>query len=77
MADQLQMYVDGAWVDAVEGERFDVMDPATGEVVATVPAAGPRDAEAAVEAARRTFDAGSWWPRTSDRERARDRHGNW
>jgi acyl-CoA reductase-like NAD-dependent aldehyde dehydrogenase len=70
MADA-RMYVDGKWVDAIDGGRFEVLNPATGEVVATVPDAHPADVELAVDAARRTFDEGRWWPRTSERERGR------
>ena len=70
MADA-RMYVDGKWVDAIDGGRFEVLNPATGEVVATVPDAQPADVELAVDAARRTFDEGRWWPRTSERERGR------
>jgi acyl-CoA reductase-like NAD-dependent aldehyde dehydrogenase len=69
--DDARMYVDGEWVDAAGGGRFDVVNPATGEVIATVPDAGAADVERAVEAARRTFDQGDWWPRTSERERGR------
>jgi acyl-CoA reductase-like NAD-dependent aldehyde dehydrogenase len=69
--DEARMYVDGEWVDAAGGGRFEVVNPATGEVVATVPDAGPADVERAVDAARRTFDQGDWWPRTSERERGR------
>jgi betaine-aldehyde dehydrogenase len=71
MADELKMYIDGRWVDAVDGGRFDVFNPATGEIVATVPDAQPRDVERAVDAARRIFDDGSWWPSTTERERGR------
>jgi acyl-CoA reductase-like NAD-dependent aldehyde dehydrogenase len=70
MADA-RIYVDGKWVDAIDGGRFEVLNPATGEVVATVPDAHPADVELAVDAARRTFDEGRWWPRTSERERGR------
>ena len=49
MAEDLKMLIDGQWVDAVDGSRFDVFNPATGEVVATVPSAQPADAERAVE----------------------------
>jgi acyl-CoA reductase-like NAD-dependent aldehyde dehydrogenase len=70
MADA-RMYVDGKWVDAIGGGRFEVLNPATGEVIATVPDAQPADVELAVDAARRTFDEGRWWPRTSERERGR------
>ena len=51
-----QMYIDGKWLDAAAGKRFDVVDPATGETFATVPDAQPEDAEAAIHAARRAFD---------------------
>jgi betaine-aldehyde dehydrogenase len=71
MADALQNYVDGKWVDAQDGKRFDVFDPATGEVIATAPDSQPADVERAIEAARRTFDEGTWWPGTSERERGR------
>ncbi|HEY7763325.1 MAG TPA: aldehyde dehydrogenase family protein, partial [Actinomycetota bacterium] len=69
MADALQNYIDGKWVDAVEGGRFDVFDPSTGEVIATAADSGPADVENAVAAARRTFDEGTWWPGTPARER--------
>ena len=41
MADALQNYIDGKWVDAIDGGRFDVCDPATGEVIATAPDCQP------------------------------------
>jgi acyl-CoA reductase-like NAD-dependent aldehyde dehydrogenase len=71
MARDLQASIDGAWCDARDGRRLDVLNPATGEVVATVPDCGPEDVARAVAAARRIFDSGSWWPRTSARERGR------
>jgi acyl-CoA reductase-like NAD-dependent aldehyde dehydrogenase len=71
MADASQNFVDGKWLDALDGERFDVFNPATGEVIATAPHSKPADVDAAVQAARRTFDDGTWWPGTSARERAR------
>ncbi len=71
MADALQNYIDGKWVDAQDGERFDVFNPATGAVIATAPHSKPADVEAAVAAARRTFDEGTWWPGTPARRRGR------
>lgn len=65
-----QMVIDGVWTDAIDGARTDVINPATGEIFATVPQAGEKDVEAAVAAARRTFDDGTW-PGTSERERGR------
>ena len=71
MADALQNFVDGKWLDAADGERFDVFNPATGEVIATAPSSKREDVDRAVAAARRTFDDGSWWPGTTARERGR------
>src|SRR3989304_5522040 len=71
MADERQMYIDGKWVDAIEGGRLDDINPATGEVSCTVPSATEKDVEAAVSAARRTFDDGLWSNRTTERERGR------
>ena len=39
-----QQLIDGAWVDALDGGRWDVIDPATEEVVASVPFGGAADA---------------------------------
>ncbi len=55
-----QMYVDGRWVDAISGRRFDTVDPATERVITTVPHAGLEDVERAVGAARRAFENGPW-----------------
>ncbi len=69
MADALQNYIHGRFVDAADGGRFDVFNPATAEVIATAPDSQGADVEAAIASARRTFDDGSWWPRTTERER--------
>jgi acyl-CoA reductase-like NAD-dependent aldehyde dehydrogenase len=71
MADALQNFIDGKWVDATDGSRFDVFDPATGGVIATAPDSRQADVDAAVAAARRTFDEGAWWPGTPARDRGR------
>jgi acyl-CoA reductase-like NAD-dependent aldehyde dehydrogenase len=71
MAEHRQMYIDGVWVDAASGATFETFDPATGEVIATVPRAEAPDAARAVAAARRTFDDGTWGSAVAERERAR------
>ena len=38
----------------------DILDPATGEVIARVPDATAPDVDKAVSAARRAFDSGDW-----------------
>ena len=53
-------YIGGEWVDAASGDTFDVINPATEEVFATVPSGGREDAQPAIAAARETFDSGVW-----------------
>ncbi len=55
----LDMYIDGERVGARSGERFDVLNPATGELYATVPKGDVDDVDAAVQAARRALE-GPW-----------------
>jgi phenylacetaldehyde dehydrogenase len=55
-----QMFVDGQWVDALSGQRFDTVDPATETVITTVPHSGAEDVDRAVGAARRAFESGPW-----------------
>ena len=65
-----RMFIDGEWCDAADGARFDTVDPATGEVLASVPAASAADVDRAVRAARRAFDEGRWSAALAERERA-------
>jgi 4-(gamma-glutamylamino)butanal dehydrogenase len=54
------VFIDGELVDAVSGETFERINPATGEVIARVAAGDAEDVDRAVRAARRAFDAGDW-----------------
>lgn len=65
-----RMFVDGQWVDALSGRRFDTVDPATEQVITTVPHSGPEDVDRAVAAARRAFEDGPW-PAMTPAERQR------
>ena len=53
-------YIGGEWVDAGSGETFDVINPATEETIATVPACDREVARRASAAARTAFDSGEW-----------------
>ena len=55
IAAQQKMFIDGKWVPASSGETFEDMNPFTGEVYAHVPAGTAKDAQLAVEAAKRAF----------------------
>jgi succinate-semialdehyde dehydrogenase / glutarate-semialdehyde dehydrogenase len=61
------LYIGGKAVPAEGGRRFDVVDPATGQMITTVADAGVEDAIAAVDAAD---EAASAWAATAPRERA-------
>jgi aldehyde dehydrogenase (NAD+) len=53
-------YVGGEWIGATGGETFDVINPATEEVVGSVPKMTREDAQRAIATARETFDSGVW-----------------
>jgi betaine-aldehyde dehydrogenase len=55
-----QLYVDGRWHDPAAGGTRDVISPHDARTIATVAEAAAGDAERAVAAARRAFDAGTW-----------------
>src|SRR5271166_3950022 len=64
-----RLYIDGKWVDSTGDETLVVINPATEDVIGTVPQATPGDVHRAIEAARRAFDSGPW-PRMTPTERA-------
>ena len=69
-AETHRLFIGGEWVDAETGETIDVINPATGMVIAKVQAAGPGDVDKAVKAARKAFESGPW-PAMNGTERAR------
>ncbi|WP_425419439.1 NAD-dependent succinate-semialdehyde dehydrogenase [Oricola indica] len=61
------LYIDGEWRKGAAGERFDVLNPATEEVLASVASAEIADADAALDAAEAAF---ADWAGRKPRERA-------
>ncbi|HEY2644102.1 MAG TPA: NAD-dependent succinate-semialdehyde dehydrogenase [Galbitalea sp.] len=61
------LYIDGASGEASTGDRFDVVNPATGAVIASVANAGVEDALLAVRAAERALPG---WSAVAPRDRA-------
>ncbi|MDH2374791.1 aldehyde dehydrogenase family protein [Cobetia sp. 3AK] len=59
-------YINGHWQTPFGRERMEVINPATGELCASVPRAGEQDVEAAIMAARQALPA---WSTTSAQER--------
>ncbi len=60
------LYINGEWREGAEGQRFDVMNPATEEVLASVASAEIADAKDALDAAEAAF---ADWKARSPRER--------
>ncbi|ALU73325.1 aldehyde dehydrogenase (plasmid) [Rhodococcus erythropolis R138] len=54
-----QIYIGGAWVDPVGGDKIPVVNPATESTIGAVPAGTVDDVNAAVDAAKSSFP--SWW----------------
>ena len=64
-----QLLIDGKWVDAADGKKFDVFNPSTGEVFCQVAEAGPDDVDRAVASARAAFNGP--WSQMSPLERSK------
>ncbi|MDI5889728.1 aldehyde dehydrogenase [Halomonas rhizosphaerae] len=57
---EARAFIDDTFVEAVSGETFETLNPATGERLARVASCDAADAELAVGHARATFDGGAW-----------------
>jgi phenylacetaldehyde dehydrogenase len=55
-----KMLLDNAWVDAQKGDVIETRDPATGELLATIPQGQKADVDAAVASASHAFSQGVW-----------------
>jgi 1-pyrroline dehydrogenase len=64
---QHKNFIGGEWVDSAGGETMEVLNPATGETIAEVPASTEEDANRAVEAAKAALPE---WLDSTPRERA-------
>ncbi len=62
------LYIDGQFVEALDGATLDVLNPHDGAILAQVSEGGPDDIDRAVDAARRAFPK---WSRTSSADRGR------
>jgi len=62
-----QCYVDGKWSDADSGSTFDVVNPATQEVLGCVPRMGKSETRRAIEAAHAAFKT---WSRLPAKQRS-------
>ncbi len=62
-----QAYIDGQWLDADSGQSIAVNNPATGEILGSVPKMGRAETRRAIEAAERALPA---WRALTAKERA-------
>jgi succinate-semialdehyde dehydrogenase/glutarate-semialdehyde dehydrogenase len=61
------LYIDGAWRQSSDGQRFDVINPADETVIASVASATVADAQAALDAAAAAF---AGWAERTPRQRS-------
>jgi len=73
LPDRIQHYIDGEFVDSVDGGTFDVLDPVSNETYVQAAAGKQADVDKAVASARVAFTQGPW-PRMVARERSRVLH---
>ncbi len=62
-----KIFIDGAWLGADDGQTLPVHNPATGEVIGSIPKAGADETRRAIAAAAKAFPA---WRATTAAERA-------
>ena len=62
-----QAYIDGAWVDSDNGQTLKVNNPATGEIIGSVPKMGATETRRAIEAADKALPA---WRALTAKDRA-------
>ncbi|MGF3056939.1 5-carboxymethyl-2-hydroxymuconate semialdehyde dehydrogenase [Microbacterium sp. YY-01] len=73
LPEKIQHYINGENVDSVDGETFDVLNPATNTAYIRAASGNNKDIDRAVAAARTAFTDGPW-PRMLPRERSRILH---
>ncbi|OSQ50994.1 aldehyde dehydrogenase family protein [Marivita geojedonensis] len=66
MIEKRQFYINGAWVDPIEGRDYHVIDPSTEDPCAVISLGGQADTDAAVAAAKDAFPS---WMATPPAER--------
>ncbi|AZA10945.1 5-carboxymethyl-2-hydroxymuconate semialdehyde dehydrogenase [Corynebacterium gerontici] len=73
LPEKIQHYINGEWVDSIDGDTFDVINPVTNEPYIKAASGKVEDIDRAVKAAKEAFDNGPW-PKMLPRERSRILH---
>ena len=53
-------YINGKYVDAIDGAKFENINPATGETLCSVAKCNHKDVDLAVKVSRKAFESGVW-----------------
>jgi len=53
-------FINGKYVDAIDGQKFENINPATGNVLCSVAKCNHKDVDLAVKVARKAFESGVW-----------------
>ncbi len=53
-------FIGGKYVDAIDGGKFDTINPATGETLCSVAKCNSKDVDLAVKVSRKAFESGIW-----------------
>ena len=53
-------FINGKYVDAIDGQKFENINPATGDVLCSVAKCNHKDIDLAVKVARKAFESGVW-----------------
>ena len=53
-------FINGKYVNSIDGETFETINPATGEVLCSVAKCNSKDVDLAVKSSRKAFDSGVW-----------------
>ena len=53
-------YINGKYVDAIDGEKFENINPATGDILCSVAKCNHKDVDLAVKVSRKAFESGVW-----------------
>jgi betaine-aldehyde dehydrogenase len=65
-----KMYINGVWVESISGKTREVINPATGEVIAITTEGNAEDTRLAIKAAKEAFYKLGTWRRTNAQARA-------
>ena len=64
---ETRLYINGKWLEGSEG-TFEVVNPATGKILANVQKGGESETKKAIQAANQAFES---WSKTSPAQRAK------